>query len=341
MGTVVGLGHKSFLQLAKETIYGTAPSAATNRYELVTASVNGNLSTITDPSMNNVAQSPRFIGQGGQYATASFRVRVNYSKSQHLWKMLLPTYTFAVSEASVSGDHTFKEALSLDSWTIEISWGDVPSGKVTRLVGCFLTSFRIAGTAGTGDNAMLLADIDVVAKSATANTTPMTPATVDTARGIIYHHLLLTSGNLGDGSGNTLADIRIRDFEFSWEVPHDTTRFYFGSVNAESPVRSGYANVRIAMTQEWNDHTLMANALAGTPTTPIKLFFRGGALGANFYELQITGSSPTAVEYSKEIPGFTATTQRVAYVFQYNTTDASAMVVRVRDNNFATMASGF
>jgi hypothetical protein len=334
--TTPGLGFKSKLLIAKESTYDTAPAAADAAIEITSATITPKLSTIDDPSLSSTQVSRRFIGQGGQSYEANFKFRVGYEGLLTVLRMFFPTYSSAVVDTSAR-DHIFKEGVSAFSYTLDFVWGDIPSGKSNRLTGCYGTSFRITGQAGSGESAMLMGEASVVGRTLTPNQTPMTTASLPTPLGVIYHQLVRTSTNFKDGSGNAADSIQAKSFEFSVTHPFDSSRFLFGSVNAEQPVRNGFTEGTFQFDEEWTDTALLAAAKAATPTA-LKVYFQHptqiGATTAK-REFEIVASSPTPSDFGTEVPGFGVITQRVSYKLAYNTSDASLAVIRVRSTESA------
>jgi hypothetical protein len=184
---------------------------------------------------------------------------------------------------------------------------------------------------------MLMGECSVVGYSLTPNTTPMTGGALPTALGVIYHQLLRTSGNFKDGSATAFDAIPLRSFEFGVTHPFDTSRFLFGQVNAETPVRNGFTDGVMNFDEEWSDVNLMTAAKANTPTGLKVLFQHPTVIGATVAkrEFEIQANSPTPGEYGTELPGFGVITQKVGYKLAYNTTDASFAVIRVRSTEAA------
>lgn len=329
-----GLGFNSKLLLAHEVTYATAPAAAEAAVELISADINPRLSVIEDPSLSASQRSRRFIGQGGQFVEWSVKVRVGYEGMLSLFRMYWPAYTNATVDTI--RDHTFKEGVSLLSWTMDFSWGNLPASKVTRLLGSYCTGFRISGQAGSGEGAMLVLELSGVAQSVTPNTTPMTGGTFPTPFGVIYHQQLRTTGNFKDGSGDAVDAIQLRSFEVASQAPHDAQRFLFGQLNAAQPVPNGFLDLTMNFEEEWQGTSLMAACLANTPTA-LKLFFQHpttiGTVSKR--ELQIDVTSPTAAEFGTAVAGFGVITQRGGFRAQYSATDASLAVIRVRSTEAA------
>lgn len=333
--TKPGLGYKGKVGFAKESSYGVNPAAQDAVMEILSARITPRLSTVDDGSLSATQVSRRFIGQGGQSYELSFRFRVGYEGLLHLLRAFFPTYSNTVVETGVR-DHVFKEGAELNSYSFDLYWGDVPTGRVNRFSGAYGTELRISGQAGQGEGAMLVGEATFVASIMTPNVTPMTPATLPTPLGVIYHQALRTLTNLRDGSTLLSDAIQLTGFEFSVRHPHDTNRFLFGQVSAAQPVRNGFTEGTYAFDEEWNDSALVTAALGGAPTAVGLVFQHPTTIGAaSKREFAISGSSPQPGEYGSELPGFGVITQKVTYKLAYNSSDASFAVIRVRSTEAA------
>jgi hypothetical protein len=344
-----GLGFNSSVLMKHETTYGTAASgAAEHASELVSASITPRLSTIIDPSLTNTQRSARFIGQGGQYYEWTLKFRVGYNGCLPWIRMMFPSYAHATVDTSAH-NHTFKEVGVLApassygqaqwGYTIDIVWGGLPASSATRLIGALATGLRFTGQAGTGDNAMVMCEVSGVCKTVTPGLSSglLTTVSLPTALGVIFHQQLRTSGNFGIGTGTAADSIQCKGFEVNIQQPMDTQRYLLGQVNAESPVPNGILDLTFAFDLEWTGSSEFVSALAGGGAT-VKLFFQNptiiGAATAK-PELEIRGLAPTTSEYSTAIEGYGVVTQRLTQKCAYNSTDASAVVVRVQNTDAA------
>lgn len=340
--TAPGLGFNSLVLMKHEAVAGTAATgAAEHASEIVSAEVTPRLSTIIDPSLSNTQRSSRFIGQGGKYYEWSVKVRAGYNGMEPWLRMMFPGYSHAIVDTSAH-NHTFKEigtgspaAGGQWTYTIDILWGNIPTGLPMRLIGAFATGMRFSAQAGSGENAMLMCEISGVCKSVTPGlpSGALTSVALAPALGAIYHQQLRTVGNFGDGTGATADTIPMRSFECNITQPFDTQRFLFGQVDAEPPVPNGLMDVTFNMELEWQGITQMTSMLAGGGAT-IKYYFQHptiiGAATAKS-EFEIRALSPTAAEFGTAIPGFGVVTQRLSHKCAYNGSDASAVVIRVQN----------
>lgn len=94
-----GLGHRSWLQFAKESVYGTAV-AATQRLELIKWNVSQQIGVIRDPSLY-AAQTMRGLYQGGQLVKGTFTVRCGYEGLEEIARGCMGTYVNTQQAAPV------------------------------------------------------------------------------------------------------------------------------------------------------------------------------------------------------------------------------------------------
>lgn len=332
MSPLPAVGHKSFALICKEATLGTAPAAATAKFELVNFEFSTNQSTAEDPSMSSAGYFPRAIEQGLQFVTGKFRVKVGFEGFEELWRMVLPSYSSSVVSGSVI-DHTFKEGVTLSSYTIDISMGDVPTSKVTRFLGCFLTGFRFSIAAASGESGLLIADIEFAAASVANTVTPMTTIAVANLVPIAYHRLLRTTGNLNDGTSVTESSIYLRSLSLAIRIPHETANGYLGSVWADQPFRNGVGSGKLDIEMRWdaNSLALMTALTANSPAALTFFFQHPTTIGSSSKrELQLTMSSPCSADYGVAVQGAGMWIQKASYGLAYNTSDASALKVRAR-----------
>lgn len=171
---IPGLGHKSYVQLAPETVWGAAPSGQmTSKWELVQWNVAPVVGTIPDPSLTN-RPSRRAIYQGAFKVKGTFTVRIGYEGYLELLRAVSGTYTSAT--VTNGRDHFFTEGSNLKSYHMEAVVGDIPTNKCFRVNGVKITSVTLKIGASNGADGMLMADCTVVAKDMLSNQTITVPA---------------------------------------------------------------------------------------------------------------------------------------------------------------------
>lgn len=161
---IPGLGNKSFMQFVAEVTPGTTPTFFKYRMEIITADVKPEINTIPDPSLYS-GQSRRGFFEGAKIYRATVVMRPTYSGGiLEILRGVSGSYTSpVVSGETIVFDHTFKEAADLKSYSMEFSIGDIPTGKVFRLVGARFSAITFRSTAGNSADAMVQCELTIIA----------------------------------------------------------------------------------------------------------------------------------------------------------------------------------
>jgi hypothetical protein len=184
----MGQGKDSYWQLAEEVTPGTfVPAVA--KSEMIQESIGIDIDEIPDPSLY-AARSPRGVYQGARRAKGNLELRMNYEGG---WIKLIKAALGSSSSALVASetvvrDHTIKEGTTLPSLSLEISKGDIPTGKILRGSGFKVPRLTLRG--GVGTDAMARAEAEFLGIDFDPNTgatpagyTPTTTITVSNGGG--------------------------------------------------------------------------------------------------------------------------------------------------------------
>jgi len=295
----IGEGRKSYIQFGLESTWGTGVPA-TNRLEVISMDVGPDQGVILDPSLNN-SVGRRGVFQGGIVYRGTFLVRLNYQGMLKLFKALFGvTWTPTLVEAATSWDHIIHDQLAqlgVHSLTIEMVEGDIATGLCQRLLGAVITSLTVRVVAGQGQDAMLQAEFEVLAKDKETGQTPTGALSAPAVLPALFHHAL----TIDDGvttSGNNVRSVEVR-----YEAPHAADRFYLGSKNPAEFIRDDFVKATYKFSQDFQVVTPLTNLKAFTNASP-QLVFRGGALGANFYEFEMKSEKAQVTRASTPVAGY-------------------------------------
>jgi hypothetical protein len=338
--SVPGIGHKCNVLFAKESTYGTAPGASTNKWEFASFRPAFDLGSVIDGNMNSASPSPRLAVQTLQVFRFTTRMRWAFEGYEALMRMLLPTYSQATVESGVI-DHTFKEGFLHSSCALDVSLDNIPSGQVLRCTGCKALNWSFTLTQGQGDGAVIYKDIEWLAQNA-ALVAPMTGTpTIPVQPFIPFHATLRTSGNIKDAliASGAESSAFIRSLRVSMSNPH-TVRGYLGSQLIDEPVRNGQTVGRIDLELQWdaNYQAAFAKALANTlQAGGLKFLLQHATTigAASKREYEITAANPFPEEYPGPEVGIDVITQRIGYRLLYDATALSSIVVRNRSTTAA------
>lgn len=198
-------GHKGWLALGpKETTFGTFMAPAV-KYPVESWKVDPVANMIADPALWGQV-SRRGFYQGPWKVKGTIRLRFGFEQFEEVLRAALGSYSYAALTAPV-GDHTYKVGATLDPHSGELSLGDVPTGKVMRLLGAKWVGTTIKVDASETDPYAHL-ELTVLAMDYDSNgTTGYTPTAPTVSSPATVGSLTLSaSGVLSRGSGDFGAD---------------------------------------------------------------------------------------------------------------------------------------
>ncbi len=231
-----GLGQLSYMQIGKESTFGTGVPA-TQRLELISSNVQPVIGTIPDPSLYS-GVSPRGLFQGGLYFRGTFVVRMNYDGLMELCRGVFGSYSSSTVGTGVL-DHLFKEGATLPSYTMEVCEGGVGTSvtNVFKLTGAKFINVTFRVTAGQGVDAMVQAEFTVLAKDKVSDQSPTAQVTVSA-----ISSLTISGSTLTRGSGSFVTDgVVVGMTIISASVPVGTTVFSVSalSITMSAPGTNG------------------------------------------------------------------------------------------------------
>lgn len=325
-----GLGHKSYLQIGKETTYGTFVPATGYIYELIREDLHLEQGIIQDPSLYN-NRARRGIYQGGQLVRGTIVLRCNYEGLPEIFRGCFGGYTSAVVETGVI-DHTFKLASTLPSYTLQVIKGDITTGTCWRVVGAKFVSCTIRGAAGQGTDAMLTVEIGVLAQSMSSGAAITGSLTALPTFPVIFGDAV----TLDDGTTDSQANLGIKDFEAALEQPFTDDRFYFGSKNIAEPLPSDFVNATWRITEEFNSPTAFTQLLAFTVGSPLLKFQHPATIGAaSKREFEIRSDSAQLTDAPAAVDNFGPLRQVLNWQAFNDPTALTPLQVRIRSTQAA------
>lgn len=323
-----GLGFKSLCQIGKEVAFGggATPSA---KFEIASFNVAPGVGMIQDPSLRD-AVSRRGLYAGGLVYKGSLTVRCNYIGMLELFRACFGGYTATTVETGVR-DHTFRETGTLPSYQIEVVLGDVPIGRCFRLVGAKLFNLTLRGTAGTGNDAMMMAEFSILAKSMVSDQAITGSLSFPASVMPVLYHQAITVDN-----GTVDATPAVRSFEVSFEQPHAEDRYYLGAQNILEPLRQDFVTARWRITEEFATKLAWDAAAAFTLGSPRLVFRHPTLIGATAYsEFEVRSNQANLEDLSIPIEGFGVLLSTATWQAFYDGTDLSSLLVRVRNTDAA------
>jgi hypothetical protein len=316
-----GRGHKSWLQYGIESSYGVT-AVATHKVEIISMKIDPIIGVIRDPSLyDGVAR--RAIYQGGLMYKGSFTIRATYAGIGMLWK-------HALGAASVSAGppytHTFKESAALQSLTLQMIEGDVPTGHYMAVTGAIITGFTIRGSAGQGNDGMLTVEFEILAKNkADVTGSPTSITNFPALNPVLFHQATLVDLGAGDVAfvpPSTGPDVRVRSFEITHRSSYAEDRFYLGSTTIDQPLRSDFISCQWKITSEFQSVEQFTYAAAFTAGDPEIIFTQSSNA-----ILRLVSNSANLVEYSNPVENYGIILAQATWESWYDATDLTSLMI--------------
>jgi hypothetical protein len=216
--------------------------------------------------------SRRALYQGPIYYKGTLTLRANYEGLKEIFRAAFGTYASSAT-LTPALDDTFKEGLTLNSYSIELGYGDLPAGKVVHVNGLKIVGITVKGSASTGDDGILMIDLSVVARDVDNNGGVGYNATGGLGLPNLFPVLFHQAVQVDDGTTDSQLNLRITQFEATFEGPHVEDRVYLGSLLMDEPIRDDVVVGKIKFTQEYNSVSQWQQARAFTVGSP-KLIFQ-------------------------------------------------------------------
>lgn len=323
-----GVGHKSFIQMGKETTWGT-PVGVLIRIPIL----NDTLELEAPPIPDNVLHGnpwERTKYQGPRRVTGEFSTDLMFEGMLEFIRGCFGQYQSAVVETGVR-DHTFKIGVNLNGYTIEETLSNIPTGKVFQVQGAKFNRLVLRGVAGQGPEAKVSAAFGVIGKDRVENVTgssgpadpPLLPVKFDLATVV------------DDGTADPASNVRVRSFTFTLENGLADDRLFMGSLFIDEPVRVANIRATFEFQQEFQTITQYTAYRALTTGSPRLVFQHPATIGAaSKREFEIRANQAYLEKVSMPVDGpgvIIASSTWVATFDGVDTGEASPVVCRVRN----------
>lgn len=324
---VPAIGHKSTIQIGKETTWGTAASV------VWPVAILGNTLELEAPPIPDTQLHgnpwPRTMYQGPRRARGEISSQMMFEGMMEFLRGSFGAYSNTLVETGVR-DHTFKIGSLLNGYTIESVVGGIPTGKVFQNLGSKFNRLTLRATAAQGPEAIVTMAVDVIGKDRVENVN---------ASGLTFGEIFPVKFDLAtvvdDGTADPASSVRVRSFTFTLENNLADDRFYHGSLFIDEPVRSGHVRAIFEFQQEFQTLTQYSAHRALTIGSPRMQFQHPTTIGAaSKREFEIRANQAYLEKVSLPVEGpnaIIATSTWVATFDGVDTSENSPVVCRVRN----------
>lgn len=299
MGTP-GRGHRSYLQFGREATYGTAV-AATHRVPILRSSVVPQIgvhrSGLLQRGTVTAARNRSDQYQGPIFYRSTIELELWYEGLLLILDGIMGTSTFGANGGVTTGANPYAHNWAanrefLNSYTMELIEGNIPSSACQRLVGAKMDAAIIRGSVS---DVVCRLTLEVMSKFYQTNQTPTGGLNAVTALPVLFHE----ASTVDDGTADAAADVRMKNFEVTLRN-HLTERHYVGSVNTDEPHANDFVEAMFRFKKEFQTRTMLDAVNAFTAGTPSLVF---GSTASKRFTIQTGGGDAQITEYNHPIEG--------------------------------------
>lgn len=270
-----GMGVQSYIQMHSETTYGTKENVATYKKQ-------GGYTTFSVAADTSFLQSNAITANGAVAAVypgaITFRGNMNGEAGYETLDQLLwgicgdVTQSVPTGAGGVAWDHWHEIDATPPSFTVQVSYGNLPSGKVWTFTGCYVESLELAWSA-PGIVTYTATLVPYAEEGTTGGDTAQGTDATFTHRPITTHQASVWNFGNDIDSGYCITGGRI-----ALRRPIDNTRACIGSAAAKEPVITSLLEVDGSIDVEYFERDPFEEFLAQTLQTSGQLKFAGDAI---------------------------------------------------------------
>ena len=315
-----GRGHKGYIQFGREPTWGVG-TPSTHRIPYVSCDTRPQGGFIRSEMMN-LSRWRHGIYKGPKLYRVTVVLELWFEGMLQIIDLIQGTSTYGSNGGTTTGAnpyvHTFLGKDILNSYSIEIIEGNIPSGKCQLLTGCKIDTATLAGASGFGSDGICRLTLNALAKSYDPDQDPTASLNPVTALPVLFHEI----SSVLDGTADATADKVLKSFEISWNN-HLAERLSTSDSILE-PVPEAVLDFTIKLQKEFQTKTLLAAYNAFTSGQPSIVF---GNSASKRITVSIPGTA-NITEYNHPISGGGLIMQDVTWeAFRPNNVNGPVTVV--------------
>ncbi len=270
---------ESFLQMKKETTWGT-PVPATVRTPMLSWDVQPSYDTYESQMVTGAAGAAAPVW-GVKRVAGRATFEAGYGGQDQWWYGALGTVA-AVSGAADPWVVRFTPSATIPSFSCEVGYGDVPTGKVFIFSGIKVNTLDFSFDVSQGFAQMAVDIIGENEESTTTTGSTVTSATTTVTHEPIQINSQITTGNIGTGAYSAYC---IRSGNIKVERFLTANRICLGSSTVKEPVPTKPMKVSGTFNVEFIDRVAYEAFVAHTVNTSTQ--FKWTGTGSNVHTLDI------------------------------------------------------
>ncbi len=250
-----------YFQFGREAVWGT-DVACTHRLRFLSLRPEASLEVADQDVMDGTGLLLAHWA-GKKVVRLALECELTYTNFSLMWDGLMGTPTFAANGGATTGAnpyvHVFDHGDVLNSYTLEIGMGDIPTGKVEQIVGAKIVSANFTGES----HGRIRARLTFEGKDFSTNVTPTALALPAAQDCVPFNALSAFNDGLGS-TGNILG------FELS--IDNKAPGRDFAAQLVDEPIRNDFPEMSLMLREEFQSRSALDAQLAMTVGAPSLTF---------------------------------------------------------------------
>lgn len=247
-----GIGLNSNVGFSKETTYGTKPATGFKHCRLITDTLKPNPSPKFYPGMSGPGRRKKYLGfnrvAGDVVVEGAYEFALTF-----LLKRAMGSCLTSGNGTTTPYTHTMSMSKDLDSFSVELSRGDIPAGKCFLFTGALIDQL----TLDLANEEALKITASLLAQTQASNQTPS--AVVMPGDNIaLYHHVAA-----GLTIAGTAIAVGVKNLSLTINNNLDADRFFMSKTMSQ-PKRKTWRDVTGQATTVFSEVALIDKFAAGT-----------------------------------------------------------------------------
>jgi hypothetical protein len=260
--------YKGFFQFGRESVWGT-DVAATHRVRFLALRPEPVLE-VADQDVMDGTGLLLLHWAGKKTVRFTLECELTFTNFLLLWDCLMGTATFAANGGATTGGgpdftHTFKHKDLLNSLTLEIGMGDIPTGKVEQIVGAKIVQANFSGES----HGRMRARLTFEGKDYSTNVTPTSLALPATQDCVPMDGLSAFNDGIGS-TGNILG--------FELAIDNKAPGRDYSAQLVDEPIRADFPEMSLMIREEFQSRSALDAQLALTVGAPSLTFTVGAKI---------------------------------------------------------------
>lgn len=295
-----GIGFKSYMQLAKESTWGTDLASLWKMPVLFIRPEPGASIIKSENLFGTITRGAMYKGPQLPRVTVGFEVNYESEAFMLLLDLAMGTQAYGAIGAQTTGPsggvytHVFKNEEFINSATLELVEGNIAASTAQQLVGAKIEELTLEVAWAQDNSCILRGTVVFVGKTYSTGATPTGGTTVPQSN----YPMLFSHIGTKDVGATTTPTLRSMTFKIKNNL---AMRPNLGSLYQDEPVRGGFVDLSFDFSCDFTSTQALAEFIAATQGSPQIAF--ANSIGNDTFTIDMPKGYITAHDHAVEGPG--------------------------------------